>query len=535
MVFRAVEYIWPNETPESPSMLVVASSNAQAKNISTAECKARTLHNAAGMRVQEMVNAKMRPGNKAQALEVRWRNVKVLVIEEVSMVSAANYNMLDFRAMCGRTKSHDVSEGNYKKQGCSFGRCPIVIHLGDFLQLTPTAQLSLVTDPNEKDEDGNYVLSEPPSLEIQNALRVFKRITCVIELQGTKRFVKGDPLVEFLNCMRQGKPIPDPVWRAFEARFAKDSRPDASPELDPRHAQKEFLEGYGLAMYWEPLARWITKRARRDARALEVPLVFLQAADECQTIKDKESYSKMLNVANIYNTGRMHGVLPAHVGMRVRFAGKFNGKYGLVQEQRATIVDFVFHEDDQVNYNNAGPGELFRPRRSPTGIWLQVDDFTEAPTWKDFMDYVGKDEKIARGLFCMPLMETTFTWEASSVAHSVKRFGFMLSHAHYLTTTASQGQTIRAAVTIDCARQAPQGRRGINDDTWWLNLYVMFSRATRMADMLLVRPPPRWLLERGPPVSLKRALRRFAASEDSTVARAALLAGEYGITLPEEE
>ena len=31
------------------------------------------------------------------------------------------------------------------------------------------------------------------------------------------------------------------------------------------------------------------------------------------------------------------------------------------------------------------------------------------------------------------------------------------------------------------------------------------------------------------------ALRRFAASEDSTVARAALLAGEYGITLPEEE
>eukprot|EP00959_Pyramimonas_sp_CCMP1952_P138160 2891888-Pyramimonas_sp.AAC.1 len=62
-------------------------------------------------------------------------------------------------------------------------------------------------------------------------------------------------------------------------------------------------------------------------------------------------------------------------------------------------------------------------------------------------------------------METTFTWEASSVAHSVKRFGFMLSHAHYLTTTASQGQTIRAAVTIDCARQVPQGRRGINDDT----------------------------------------------------------------------
>eukprot|EP00959_Pyramimonas_sp_CCMP1952_P276442 5778868-Pyramimonas_sp.AAC.1 len=37
--------------------------------------------------------------------------------------------------------------------------------------------------------------------------------------------------------MRQGKTIPDPVWRAFEARFAKGSRPDAGPELDPRHAE----------------------------------------------------------------------------------------------------------------------------------------------------------------------------------------------------------------------------------------------------------------------------------------------------------
>ena len=88
-----------------------------------------------------------------------------------------------------------------------------------------------------------------------------------------------------------------------------------------------------------------------DARVLEVPLVFLQAADECQTM-DANAYSRLLNVANIYNTGRIHGVLPAHVGMRVRFTGKFNGAYGLVQERRATIVDFVFHEDDARRYRD---------------------------------------------------------------------------------------------------------------------------------------------------------------------------------------
>ena len=134
----------------------------------------------------------------------------------------------------------------------------------------------------------------------------------------------------------------------------------------------------------------------------------------------------------------------------------------------------------------------------------------------------------------MPLMEATFTWEASSEAHSVKRYGFMLTHANYLTTTASQGQTIRAAVTIDCARNEPQGQRGTSDDAWWLNLYVMFSRVTRMQDMLLVRPPPRELLERGPPASVRDALKRFESTERGTVAKAVLLAQRFGITLPDE-
>ena len=111
----------------------------------------------------------------------------------------------------------------------------------------------------------------------------------------------------------------------------------------------------------------------------------------------------------------------------------------------------------------------------------------------------------------------------------------MLTHAHYLTTTASQGQTIRAAVTIDCARNEPQANRGTSDDAWWLNLYVMFSRVTRMEDMLLVRPPPREFLQRGPPSSVRAALQRFERTERDTVAAAILSAQRLGIPLPEDE
>ena len=131
----------------------------------------------------------------------------------------------------------------------------------------------------------------------------------------------------------------------------------------------------------------------------------------------------------------------------------------------------------------------------PTGIWLQVDNFKDSPTWESLKHHVPQ-EMLARELYCMPLMDTTFSWEASSVTHSVKRIGYMLTHAHFLTVTASQGQTIRTKVTIDCARNEPQGNRGTSDDDWWLNLYVMFSRVTRMDNMLLLRPPPRTLLER---------------------------------------
>ena len=109
--------------------------------------------------------------------------------------------------------------------------------------------------------------------------------------------------------------------------------------------------------------------------------------------------------------------------------------------------------------------------------------------------------------------------------------GFQLTHASYLTTTASQGQTLRKGVTIDCARIEDAGR-GMKDDDWWLNLYVMFSRATQMQDMLLLRPPPRSVLEEGPPPSVHAALASFDAKVASSRLEAERMATLLGIPLP---
>ena len=137
----------------------------------------------------------------------------------------------------------------------------------------------------------------------------------------------------------------------------------------------------------------------------------------------------------------------------------------------------------------------------------------------------------ARSLLLYKPVEAEFTWRSSDT-HSVRRTGFPLTHANYLSSTASQGQTIRTGVTIDCARIEPRGRQGASDAQWGLHVSVMFSRATWMEDMLLLRPPPREFLERGPPASVREALEGLERKIAESTEAAAALCAEMGLQLP---
>ncbi len=88
---------------------------------------------------------------------------------------------------------------------------------------------------------------------------------------------------------------------------------------------------------------------------------------------------RLLSVANVHATGHMHGVLPAHVGMRVRFTMDMSSASGLVQEQKATIAGFLVQGAGKAEYETCMPGELFGPQVQPAGIWLQIGDFSRCP------------------------------------------------------------------------------------------------------------------------------------------------------------
>ena len=91
---------------------------------------------------------------------------------------------------------------------------------------------------------------------------------------------------------------------------------------------------------------------------------------------------------------------------------------------------------------------------------------------------------------------------------------------------------MRRGTTIDCARLQPQGAQGLRDDQWWLHLYVMLSRVTCMRNLLLLRPPTRDFLERGPPSSVREALKQFEQKSDNTAKAAAALADKMRLPLP---
>ena len=506
LIFPVVHFIWPADKEEE-TLMVVAAKNAQAKNISSESVRAKTLHVASCMRVQSLSNSQMAAGKKEKALEKMWKNVRVLVIEEISMVAAMLYNMLDYRSMLGRRVVFKVDPHTYTKVGCAFGRVPIVLHLGDFFQLRPTAQISLLEDMDRQNADGEYTYRDVP-LEVQHAQKLFSQIPDVFELRGTMRFKPQDPLIEILQCMRLGHTMPDRLWAQFEERVVRDESPGIA---DGRLESEPFRGGYCMSIYWASLIRMFYRKAILDASRNNQALVFLQAADTCMGM-DRESALRFLNQPNPYRTGLMHGILPCFAGMEIRLLARLDAEQGLVQDTLATIMDFEFHPADRARYLTTEPGEIFVPSFLPSGLLVSVKDFQGCANWEAFLPLCQKHcnsaseaEQLARSFYFLAAEEVVVPYNK----FEVRRCGFRVTHAKCLTSTGSQGLTLRSGTVVDCAR-LPE----LDDDNWWLHLYVMFSRVTALSDLLLFRPPPRDLLERGPPAGIAKRLEAFQKRAD---------------------
>ena len=148
IVLPAMEAIFPAGADGTQSTLMLCSKWSQAENISTREHRAVTCHRAARLGVQSYRNKHMQVKTHGAALRKTWEALRCLILEEVSMMSPHLYNMVAYRAYLGRFERREVQECEYDTLRAAFGRMPIVIHLGDFLQLKPTgcSGVSLLSD-----------------------------------------------------------------------------------------------------------------------------------------------------------------------------------------------------------------------------------------------------------------------------------------------------------------------------------------------------------------------------------------------------
>ncbi|CAK9111957.1 unnamed protein product, partial [Durusdinium trenchii] len=154
-----------------------------------------------------------------------------MLLDELSMVPPDVYHAGAFRFAMTRQEHWRLEIVRYLEQW--FGKVPIGVQLADFLQLRPTACLSLcewqdaqrATDAAVVPESDNGV-EEAAAERTSNASELgrlaFKSsLQRVVHFTGSGRFsqcASGQQLVKILLSMREGRPLEDGLWEALEAR-----------------------------------------------------------------------------------------------------------------------------------------------------------------------------------------------------------------------------------------------------------------------------------------------------------------------------
>ena len=299
-------------------------------------------------------------------------------------------------------------------------------------------------------------------------------------------------------------------------------------DYDDRLREERFQIGHMIGIYWATVARWMLMRAKRDAAAFRTPLFLVQASDRAKPPMPVKDAKKLMNVANPKDSGGMHGMLALHIGMRIRLLEALDEKKTLVKDAEGEIVRIEPHEDDQVAVEEAlrlGAGTVYLTKL-PKRFWVRMEKYDAAPFTQLLKRHNGTlvPQDTRNLVFIEPRTTDPFVFRE----YTLTRTGFPISHARVVTSTACQGRTMRDGVIIDCGR-LEGGSHEKEDDDWWLDLYVMLSRATRLEDLLLIRAPELSFFAKGPPKTLQKQLAKFSRRTEECRQKAKQLAAELGL------
>ena len=134
----------------------------------------------------------------------------------------------------------------------------------------------------------------------------------------------------------------------------------------------------------------------------------------------------------------------------------------------------------------------------PLGVWVLMDDYMQNPNTdlatQKILDAGGgcvdnetghrilreEEKDLARRLLFVE-RHTSFPFkvEHKKTTYKLTRTQLPLTHGRVRTCQASQGRTFKSGVTIDMTKM-----QRTDPESWWLNLYVVLSRATSLKHIL---------------------------------------------------
>ena len=173
--------------------------------------------------------------------------------------------------------------------------------------------------------------------------------------------------------------------------------------------------------------------------------------------------AKLMNKVNPGDTGGMHGMLPLHLGMRIRLLEHLDLESGLVKDTEGEVVHIAINPADEAEVAAAqAAGRPAYLKHLPYGVWARMDKYTAAPFCDDLQNHSGNlaRDVTERLVFIEPQTSTAFDFRK----HKVTRTGFPISHGRVLTSTACQGRTMPFGVIIDAGSKDEADR-----DNLWLH------------------------------------------------------------------
>ena len=373
-----------------------------------------------------------------------------------------------------------------------FGRVPIGVQLGDFLQLRPTAQRSLcewhmserATDPvavglsSEEEDEAAQHTSNAAEL---GRLMFKASLQHVVHFRGSGRFstcASGQQLVQVLTSMRSGLKLSDELWAALEARcFTADQL--KAPELGER-----LLASHWGGMAWEQVARLQHIRVGLEAKQLKKTLYLVQAIDRATGPVEltKEQSLKALQVVNMTKTHYLMGMCPLYEGMAARISCILDAPL-LSRELPVIVRSIKLHPNEKAIPSDCGCIVL---TYQPVAVLVEIDD----PAYK-WMQLPGDLAPPGHVYLRAVVSDKTWNFQAANKQFiPVIRKQIPLAPRHVLTHYGLQGITARSGLVAFLSKPAWMKESG-----YALALYVMMSRPTKLDDLWIIDMPPRVMFE----------------------------------------